>query len=236
MPMELILECKTFVRRDVLPSPRAADGANDDRVMTLCLALELYRLYGHHEHDARKALKRRAAEADARSTSGGERPEEGVRSGQTPSRGDSDDGSEHASAAREGMGARHRCRRTWPQVLAAWAAPPGPPGGGGLPPELMAALGGGEGALAGAPMGGNSLDLLGEGPMAGEETALADESAGEEDPLALVREAISLLRRAGDIEPDDQRSHLIDKIQADAQKILAGESQKTDKLRAALGG
>jgi hypothetical protein len=39
MPLELILECKTFVRRDVLPSPRAADGGNDDRVMALCLAL-----------------------------------------------------------------------------------------------------------------------------------------------------------------------------------------------------
>jgi hypothetical protein len=54
MPTELILECKTFVRRDVLPSPRAADGANDDRVMTLCLGLEMYRLFGHHEHDIRK--------------------------------------------------------------------------------------------------------------------------------------------------------------------------------------
>jgi hypothetical protein len=115
-------------------------------------------------------------------------------------------------------------------------APPAPGGGGGLPPELMAALGGAEGALPPPEMGGNSLDLMGEGPLAGEETALAGEDAGEEDPLSLVREAISLLRRAGDIEPDDQRSHLIDKIQADAQKILAGESQKTDKLRAALGG
>jgi hypothetical protein len=59
MPLELILECKTFVRRDVLPSPRAADGANDDRVMALCLALELYRRYGHHAHDSRKTRKRR---------------------------------------------------------------------------------------------------------------------------------------------------------------------------------
>jgi hypothetical protein len=59
MPTELILECKTFVRRDVSPSPRAADGANDDRVMALCIALELYRLYGHHAHDARKRVKKR---------------------------------------------------------------------------------------------------------------------------------------------------------------------------------
>lgn len=66
MPMELILECKTFVRRDVLPSPRAADGANDDRVMALCLALELYRLYGHHANDARKKIRKRRRKYDAR--------------------------------------------------------------------------------------------------------------------------------------------------------------------------
>lgn len=59
MPQELVLECKTFVRRDTLPSPRAADGANDDRVMTLCLGLEMYRLFGHHAHDSRKQRKRR---------------------------------------------------------------------------------------------------------------------------------------------------------------------------------
>jgi hypothetical protein len=91
----------------------------------------------------------------------------------------------------------------------------------------MAALGGG---------GSNSTDMLAEGPMAGEDTESADEPADEEDPLSLVREAIALLRRAGDAEADDVRSHAIDKIQADAQKLLAGESQKTDKLRAALGG
>jgi hypothetical protein len=59
MPMELILECKTFVRRDTNPSPRAADNANDDRVMAFCIALELYRLYGHHVHDARKKVRKR---------------------------------------------------------------------------------------------------------------------------------------------------------------------------------
>lgn len=103
-----------------------------------------------------------------------------------------------------------------------------PPDGGGLPPELMAALGGGGGQ--------NSTDMLAQGPMAGEDTESADEDAGEEDPLTMVRDAISLLRKAGEIEPDDQRSHMIDKVQADLQKILASESQKTDKLRAALGG
>jgi hypothetical protein len=59
MPIELILECKTFIRRDTLPSPRAADSANDDRVMALCVALELYRLYGHHAHDSRKSVRKR---------------------------------------------------------------------------------------------------------------------------------------------------------------------------------
>jgi len=106
--------------------------------------------------------------------------------------------------------------------------PPPPDAGGGLPPELMAALSGGGGM--------NSTDLMAEGPMAGEETATTEEDAGEEDPLTMVRDAISLLRKAGEVEPDDQRSHMIDKVQADLQKILASESQKTDKLRSALGG
>lgn len=109
----------------------------------------------------------------------------------------------------------------------AGGAPPGLEGGGGLPPELAAALSGGGGQ--------NSSDMLAEGPMAGQDTETADEQATD-DPLALVRDAISILRKAGDLESDDQRSHLIDKVQADLQKILATESQKTDKLRAALGG
>ena len=57
MPMETILECKTFVRRDTLPSPRAADGGNDDRVMALAGALEMYRRYGSHPHDVRTSRK-----------------------------------------------------------------------------------------------------------------------------------------------------------------------------------
>jgi hypothetical protein len=93
----------------------------------------------------------------------------------------------------------------------------------------MAALGGGGGA--------NSTDLMAQGPMAGEEASAADEPADDSgDPLSMVREAIDLLRKAGTAEPDDARSHAIDKAQADLQKILAGESQKTDKLRSALGG
>jgi hypothetical protein len=54
MPRTLIMECRTFVRRDTLPSPRAQDGANDDRVMALGVALEMYRQYGTHEKRARR--------------------------------------------------------------------------------------------------------------------------------------------------------------------------------------
>jgi len=100
-------------------------------------------------------------------------------------------------------------------------------GGGGVPEQLAAALGGGGGM--------NSTDLLAEGPLAGEEQG-AEEEVAEEDPLTMVRDAIALLRKAGEVEPDDVRSHLIDKVQADLQKILSSESQKTDKLRSALGG
>lgn len=57
-----------------------------------------------------------------------------------------------------------------------------------------------------------------------------------DDPVAMVRQAISLLREAGMIEKDDGRAHAIDKAQADLQKILAGEQTKMGSLRSALGG
>jgi hypothetical protein len=62
IPMQTILECKTFVRRDTLPSPRAAEGCNDDRVMALAGALEMYRRYGSHPHDVRTSRKRKKRE------------------------------------------------------------------------------------------------------------------------------------------------------------------------------
>jgi hypothetical protein len=62
IPMDTILECKTFVRRDTLPSPRAADGCNDDRVMALAGALEMYRRYGSHPLDVRTSRKRKKRE------------------------------------------------------------------------------------------------------------------------------------------------------------------------------
>ena len=55
MPRNLIMECRTFVRQKTLPSPRAQEGSNDDRVMAFGLALELYRQYGTHE---RRAVRR----------------------------------------------------------------------------------------------------------------------------------------------------------------------------------
>jgi len=58
IPLQAIMECKTFVRRDTLPSPRAADGTNDDRVMALCGALEMYRRYGSHPRDVRTSRRR----------------------------------------------------------------------------------------------------------------------------------------------------------------------------------
>lgn len=58
IPMQAILEAKTFVRHDVMPSPRAADGTHDDRVMALAGALEMYRRYGEHPLDVRRSRRR----------------------------------------------------------------------------------------------------------------------------------------------------------------------------------
>jgi hypothetical protein len=54
MPAELVMECRTFIRQKTLPSPRAMDGNNDDRVMACALALEMYRQYGTHERRHRR--------------------------------------------------------------------------------------------------------------------------------------------------------------------------------------
>lgn len=48
MPEGLLSECHTFVYAKTTPSPRAEDGANDDRVMALAIAMEMYRRYGTH--------------------------------------------------------------------------------------------------------------------------------------------------------------------------------------------
>lgn len=50
----LLSECRTFVHRETNPSPRAADGCNDDRVMALGIALVLYGEFGEFEHHRKK--------------------------------------------------------------------------------------------------------------------------------------------------------------------------------------
>jgi hypothetical protein len=53
-------EARTFVHREKKPSPAAADGANDDIVMAWGIALELFSLFGEHEHDRRKKTRKNA--------------------------------------------------------------------------------------------------------------------------------------------------------------------------------
>lgn len=55
---DLLGEMGTFVDHDTLPSPRAAGGCFDDRVMACAIVLELYRQYGHHKHRLRKQPKK----------------------------------------------------------------------------------------------------------------------------------------------------------------------------------
>ena len=49
-----LVEARTFVRADTRPSPRAADGSNDDAIMAWGIALEMYSQYGEHRRDIRK--------------------------------------------------------------------------------------------------------------------------------------------------------------------------------------
>jgi hypothetical protein len=58
LPRSLLMECRTFVRQNTLPSPRAQDGANDDRVLAFGIALEMYRQYGRHERKVTRRAKR----------------------------------------------------------------------------------------------------------------------------------------------------------------------------------
>jgi hypothetical protein len=59
IPRTLIAECRTFVRQKTLPSPRAQDGANDDRVMAFGIALEMYRQFGTHEKRVKRSVENR---------------------------------------------------------------------------------------------------------------------------------------------------------------------------------
>ena len=60
MTAHLLAECQTFVHADTNPSPRAEEGCNDDCVMAAAIAMEMYRLRGHHpaRTERRKSNKR----------------------------------------------------------------------------------------------------------------------------------------------------------------------------------
>lgn len=48
LPATLLDECNTFVHRESGTSPAAQDGCFDDRVMSMCLTLEMFRRFGAH--------------------------------------------------------------------------------------------------------------------------------------------------------------------------------------------
>ena len=50
-------ELGTFVYADTKPSPRAQDGCNDDRVMSLALAVKMFREFGQVAHEIQLGLK-----------------------------------------------------------------------------------------------------------------------------------------------------------------------------------
>lgn len=63
---EALSELQTFVRRTTNPSPRAQEGCNDDRVMALGIAIEMYRQRGHHPgREARRARRTKPTRAPA---------------------------------------------------------------------------------------------------------------------------------------------------------------------------
>ncbi len=53
----MLSECRTFVRAETKPSPRAADGCNDDRVMAYAIALEIFRQFGEMPKDIRRKTR-----------------------------------------------------------------------------------------------------------------------------------------------------------------------------------
>jgi hypothetical protein len=57
MPATTQDELQTFVYKDTIPSPRAQDGCNDDCVMSLGLANEMWRQYGEKPAKKRRARK-----------------------------------------------------------------------------------------------------------------------------------------------------------------------------------
>lgn len=72
-------EARTFVRRDTKPSPRHADGCNDDRVFAWGIALELYSQYGEHEHDRKKQTRKKLRAPKPKPLYPWEQPQTGAR-------------------------------------------------------------------------------------------------------------------------------------------------------------
>ena len=96
-------------------------------------------------------------------------------------------------------------------------APPGPPdAGGGLPPELMAALGGGG---AGAPMGGPE-GLPPEGPP---------EGGGSE--VDILSEALNTLMEYLQVASDDIEKAKAMKAANIVQELLASNQKETGDRR-----
>lgn len=58
MPTGHMAELTTFIYRPTNPSPAAQDGCNDDRVMSLCIAAEMYRQFGKRP-EKRTAFKKK---------------------------------------------------------------------------------------------------------------------------------------------------------------------------------
>jgi len=55
---DLDAELRTFSKRETRPSPRGLPGCNDDRVMSACGSLELYRQFGHHPKKQKRKSSR----------------------------------------------------------------------------------------------------------------------------------------------------------------------------------
>ena len=58
VPAGTLHEMGDFIYHDTGTSPRARDGTRDDRVLALAIALEMYRLRGHHPDRKRKRTAR----------------------------------------------------------------------------------------------------------------------------------------------------------------------------------
>lgn len=68
LPASTVDELGTFVYKDTRPSPRAEDGCNDDDVMSLALAQEMYRQYGQRPDKRRSRTKKPYVPSPVRST------------------------------------------------------------------------------------------------------------------------------------------------------------------------